>query len=1277
MSNKETPLLAGLKYVKMSNTPQRKQSRHKEKKNKTHIKIIITLIILLLKYIHQNENSTALNLDTHSQLAKISIHIFFANQKRLVILCSNYNRKPSRLSLLLLILSNDVNPNPGPKAKGLKKQSICKTCSSEIMSNETSLKCQSCLCFYHHNCANVGENCVWICASKSCKPNYCRTDEISITTNKNPFSLQENTYFNNHENSIVTVPQSCTPSREQENTLILFNELPRITSIDYQGKDLCKGCFKEIKDHHQAISCDSCQNWIHRKCSDMSQAAYKRNTYKKWFPWICNICRKDDKLVERIIDPSVLNQAEQPTKMSEIKTSNDEFTILNINCRSILNKAEDLMHIFKELKPDIACLTETWLDKSTPENNFIPDGYQIIRKDRTDLFKQRYGRNKGGGIAILFKEHMKVEIKNYLTNKIEEILWVEIKGKQNFLLSVIYRPDYCDILYDLENESILEQSIRKATEITNRIIITGDLNIDMSNTNNNSTEKINDILSCYGMEQHVKKPTRIDNSGKATVIDHFWANKESNLIKKTDTFIALSDHLGTLASLNLPKIEKEVKTVKRRCWKKYSEEEFNQKLAENLKQSTITQHIQEDKVNPAMTELSNIIQSTLDNIAPIKEMKIIEKSNNIPWYTNELHEMITYKKELLSDYYMTKVESLKNSVKSIANKIGHLKRKLKQKYITEKIAEAGTNSKKLWKLMNQITNRTKTKKTVEPDFINQEKANNFNQHFATVGQKIQEELNFQPPEINFQENDLGFNFQPEKEETISKLIDLIKIDVATGEDGISAKILKDGKATITPYLTKIINLSYKLNIFPENMKNAIIKPLHKKEDVNDIGNYRPISLLPVLSKVFEKSATNQLIKYLEENSLISPSQHAYRKGHGTTTCLTELLNHVHKIVDQKKCCAIVSLDLSKAFDSINHDLLLNKLQKLHLSGSALKYIKSYLTKRHQKTKFEKFVSSSSEVKSGVPQGSIIGPLLFLTFTNDLPSAFQNKCHIMSYADDTQLVVTAESLPTLIHKIEEVINIAQTWYSTNSMKNNTKKSEILIINAKKNLKHINIKVKEGNKIIKIHPKPSIEILGVQLDEKLNWSKQILSVKKKAFNSIRCIHRVNPFLPVKLRIFLYITLVTPIFDYADVVWGHCGEVQMMNLQKAQNFAIKSICGMRKRDSTTDAFSKLKFLNLSQRQTVHEATFTLKSLLEINPSHINVEYLKLHPANNRNSRSAAEGKLNTPPHSSSRFEQCPLYKTIKAWNSVPNQIPTYNTKVFKTNFQKHVIKSTFPEM
>ena len=1271
-------MLAGLKFVKMSKLRNMKSQSPKYHRNKVHIRIIIAFIFFLIKYknVHNSQNHLA-EFQIPFSFSKVSISIYLANNKRISTLSINYERKNSTIPLLLIILSNDVNLNPGPKSKSTTRTSLCTICNTKIQPDEPNvIKCQTCLQPYHLKCTNIEENCVWICKSKNCKPNYMNISRISIETNQKFFCLQGNNESTMQMPNIAHTLSSPTPTQDEINVQLLFNELPKISHDDYQGKDLCRKCLKEVRPHHQAISCDCCETWIHRKCSDMSQAKYNRNKFKNWFPWICNVCRKDDALIDTKIDPSSLKETDQPSKISDLKTSKD-FKILNLNCRSILNKTEELLYILKEMDPDILCLTETWLDQSTPQNNFIPNGYSMIRKDRTEAFKQQYGRNKGGGVAVIHKEHLKVETKSYLTNKTEEILWVEVKGKQNFLLSVVYRPDYCDILYEDANESILEESVRKATEITNRVIITGDFNIDMSNPTNNQTEKLTDILSCYGMHQYVNKPTRINNSNKATIIDHIWANEDTNLIKQVDTFIALSDHLGTFASLNLPKIKTEDKKVKRRCWKKYTKELLNEKLLENIEQSKLNQHLEMEDVNPAMSELSNIIQNTMDEIVPMKEMKISQQTINIPWYTQELHDMITYKKELLSDYYSTKMESLKSSVKKVSNKIGYIKRKLKQNYITEKITEAGADSKKLWKILNLITNRTASKKTTEPDFINQEKANAFNNHFATVGQKIQQELHFQPPENNISANHLGFEFHPENEEAISKLIDLIKIDVATGEDGIPAKILKDAKTTIAPYLTRIVNLSYKSKIFPDNMKDAIIKPLHKKEDVNIIGNYRPISLLPVLSKIFEKSATNQLIKYLEENKLIAPNQHAYRKGHSTTTCLAEVLNHVHKLVDQKKQCAIVSLDLSKAFDSINHDLLLNKLLKLNLSTPAILWIKSYLTNRHQKTKFEKHVSTSTEIKSGVPQGSIIGPLLFLIFTNDLPSNFTDKCRIMSYADDTQLIIEAENLQILIRKIEEMINIAQNWYTLNSMKNNTGKSEILIINAKKNLQHINIKVKDGNKNIKIHPKPFIEVLGVIIDDKLNWSKQISSVKKKAFNSIRSIHRVNPMLPVKLRVLLYTTLVTPILDYADVVWGHCGEMQMNNIQKAQNFAIKSIVGKKKYDSTSEAFSKLKFLNLNQRQTVHEATFTLKSLLDINPSHINLEYLKLHPANNTNSRRSSEGKLNLPPHQTSRFEQCPLYKTIKSWNSVPENIPTYNVKVFKTNFQKFLIKNTYSEM
>ena len=258
----------------------------------------------------------------------------------------------------------------------------------------------------------------------------------------------------------------------------------------------------------------------------------------------------------------------------------------------------------------------------------------------------------------------------------------------------------------------------------------------------------------------------------------------------------------------------------------------------------------------------------------------------------------------------------------------------------------------------------------------------------------------------------GFVFKPETNTSIKKLIEKIRKDVATGADEVGAKLIKDASEVLSPVLAQIINIGYETCTFPDCMKKATIKALHKKDDPDKISNYRPISILPTSSKVFERAATDQLV------------EHAYRKGHSTQTCLTLVTNYIYKLLDRKKYAAIASLDLSKAFDSISHALMLNKLAKLNLSEGTLKWIKSYLTNRKQKSKFRKFTSEEEPITSGVPQGSIIGPLLFLCFTNDISKEFEGKCKIVAYADDTQLLIEATSLEQLIKNTEEAITIAQ-------------------------------------------------------------------------------------------------------------------------------------------------------------------------------------------------------------------------------------------------------------
>lgn len=1281
-------------YSNQSTPIQRKiqKRRYKVQTTKLHILLILSLLVLTVNRINANQNllKTALN-ESPSSLSCLYLNSSFVQigvKKKVNV---KTNQSSREIVILLLLLSNDVHPNPGPIPTVL---AYCEACKEEI--KEDLLQCDTCNKYYHLTCSgskeSFNQSFEWICPTISCKPNHKEVNQLIAQVSPNrykaleterspsfPASRNKNNSISTHANKAKSynrnkkLDKSKTVISSEDYDQKLMKELPQIGPKDYQGKDLCRSCYKEVKMTQPAISCDLCGMWIHRACSDMTSKLYNQLKKQTEFQWSCNKCRRDEVMNYDCADFSKLPKKDQPDDIKKIKTSKNEMLILNLNCRSMLNKTEEIAFILNNLDPDILCLTETWLDDSVPAQGYVPNGYRIIRKDRSEDFKQKYGKNRGGGVAILYKNHLKIEKKSYMTDDVEEILWVHVKRKQSFMLGIIYRPEYTDLMKDTEGETKIEENVRKASEISDRLIITGDFNIDDSDTSCNLKKQLNNIYSSYNLSQYVRKPTRIDNkSGRPTIIDHVWANPEKQLINHASTFIGVSDHLGTFIKLNMQKPKVEEKTIKHRSYKNYDPQTFCRNLRENLSQSNLRQHLENRDVNSCTEVLIKVLQATANQLAPMMETRICEKKNYIPWYKNELRDMIAQKNELISDYYYYGLQSFLTRVKAISNRISHLKRKLKKNYITEKLAENKDNPKKCWNVINLLTNRNKINDSVEPDMITQERANDYNQYFATIGEEIKKKLNIQTQLKDFHGLE-GFNFRPETDVSIKKLIDKIKKDVATGADDIGAKLIKDASEVLSPLLAEIINLGYQSSIFPDCMKTATIKALHKKEDPDKISNYRPISILPTLSKVFERAATDQLVEHLEKNNLLSRHQHAYRKGHSTQTCLVEVSNHLYKLIDQKKWTAIASLDLSKAFDSICHLLLLNKLAKLNISEPTLLWIKSYLTNRRQRTKFKSFTSEEKPVTSGVPQGSIIGPLLFLCFTNDIAEVFEEKCKIVSYADDTQLLIDAASLNELTKKIENIITTAQQWYTENSMKNNIGKTEVLILNTKNaNLKDVTIKVKDEGNLIKIKPKAYIKILGVMIDNQLNWSKQINNVKRNATNSIRNLHRINHLLPVKLKVNLYNALVTPHFDYADVVWGGCSQTNCQKLQIAQNFAAKSITGNKKYDSASASMSKLRFLNLHQRRIVHESVYTHKSLLQLNPPNSNIVYLQQRPTSN--TRNSTIGKLNLPKHRTTKFQNSPLYRTIKAWNSCPEHLPKENIKEHKTQFQKHLINQTY---
>jgi hypothetical protein len=506
---------------------------------------------------------------------------------------------------------------------------------------------------------------------------------------------------------------------------------------------------------------------------------------------------------------------------------------------------------------------------------------------------------------------------------------------------------------------------------------------------------------------------------------------------------------------------------------------------------------------------------------------------------------------------------------------------------------------------------------------------------------------------------------------VSQILDNLNAKKSAGLDGIGPRILKACSDVITIPLTAIINNSLRTGIVPDSLKLARVVPLHKGGPTDDANNYRPISVLPTISKIFERHVSNELNHFFTTTGIIHHTQSGFRKNHSCQTALVRLIDQWAQCVDDGNMVGALFLDLRKAFDTVNHDLLLKKLRLCHFSKPSLQWFHSYLSNRKQVVKCENLSSQIKTTVSGVPQGSILGPQLFLLYINDLPVHIE-KCNVDMYADDNTIHNSGDSLLQIEQNIQDDLNRVEKWCQHNVMSINPTKSKCMLIGKRHQTKRcssLNVSFKGERIACSSHQK----ILGAHVDNNLNWDVQTNVVYNKLNSKLALFRRIKPFLNLEMRKLFYNAYVLPIFDYGSVLWSTSSMKNLTKIINTQKRAARMILDKSFDSPSSPLFMELDWLPFLDRCTYHMGILTYKAINDVAPSYLkSILHLdgNMKPAYKLRStvRKDIQQPLTKSRYTKLRFQ----YAASKVWNALPVEIrQCKSVSLFRKNVRNYLLR------
>ncbi|KAM9790323.1 uncharacterized protein ACBT44_018929 isoform 1-T2 [Syngnathus typhle] len=932
-----------------------------------------------------------------------------------------------------------------------------------------------------------------------------------------------------------------------------------------------------------------------------------------------------------------------------------------LNCRSLSNKSLVIFELILDNNLDLLLLCETWqqpldyfsLNQATPSN------YSYIAKPRLS--------GRGGGIAVFHKRSLSITGLDLNLPSISSFEYLAFSLPNSTTAVLIYRPPKSHPSFLSE----LSELLTIVSSVSYRLLLIGDFNIHIDQPTAPLTSDFISVLECFHLTQHITFPTHT----KGHTLDIVCSSFPLTSSPRPLTF-PLSDHLCILFSAPLPSPHKSTKrTISYRNIKTVNPITLCQLLSSALPSDPTS-----SSPDDLATTLNNILSDSLDSLAPWKTSSVTF-TNSAPWYTPELRTMKQTGRQLERLYKKTRLtvhaETFEQHISSYRDAL----LAAKSAYFSSLINNTNRNPRILFSTINKLLQPPVTKPPSSPALCNSFLVN-FNNKIAQINSSLTDIINnssspaLLPPLPDRPPFPSLTAFSLVDSSTILDIITSSKTTTCS-LDPLPTTLTKACLPVLLPHLTTLFNQSLSLGHFPAVYKLAAITPILKKPTLDplNLSNYRPISNLSFLSKTLERIVSAQLHTHLQSNNLYEPFQSGFRPLHSTETALVKVTNDLLISADSGALNILLLLDLSAAFDTVNHSILLQRLRQLGVEGTALDWLTSYLTNRNHFISLSGHTSILSPVTQGVPQGSVLGPLLFICYLFPLGTVIRKlNLDFHCYADDTQIYIrtTPTRNPSLTH-FETCISTIKAWLTHNFLKLNSDKTELLLIGTKSSLNKtgsITLTIDSSN----ITPSPLARNLGIIFDPTLSFQPHVSSVVKTSYFHLRRIAKIRHCLSLPAAESLIHAFISSRLDYCNSLLTGITAHSLHRLQLVQNSAARLLTHTRSREHITPVLHSLHWLPMKERIIFKILLLTFKALHHLAPTYLSDLLVPYCP--NRPLRSSNTSRLTVPKSKLKSFGDRAFSCTSpRLWNSLPQSVCDSPTlPIFKSRLKTYLFSQAY---